>query len=142
VLSVGPAFGLERAVDREDPTLGVEPAIVSFIAARAIVAALATEPGLLLAASVFGGIGYALFLVGGVTWVSAHVPRELAATAQGIFQGVGTSLSQVTAAAAGGAIAAIAGIDGLFMISAGLGVMGATIVALAVGRSAAERYAS
>lgn len=106
----------------------------AFIAARSVVAALATSPEMLLAASIFGGLGFALFFVGGVTYVSQHVPPQLAATAQGIFQGVGSSLSQVAAAAVGGSIAALAGIDGLFLISAGLGVVATTIIALAVRR--------
>jgi PPP family 3-phenylpropionic acid transporter len=120
-----------------------------FLMARAVVAALATDPPMLLAASIFGGFGYALFLVAGVTYVSTHVPPELAATAQGIFQGVGSSLSQVTATALGGTIAAFAGIQGLFVVGVGLGVTATVIVAFAVrpGRAAnarpdpPERYA-
>ena len=112
-----------------------------FLMLRSVVAAIATSPGLLLAASVFAGLGYALFLVAGVVYVSTHVPRELAATAQGIFQGVGSSLSQVTAAALGGAVAGVAGIQGLFMLAAGLGVAATLIVAIAVRSSGPDRYA-
>ncbi|HJP90196.1 MAG TPA: MFS transporter [Candidatus Limnocylindrales bacterium] len=111
-----------------------------FLMARSIVAALATSPELLLAASVFAGFGYALFLVAGVVYVSTHVPPELAATAQGIFQGVGSSLAQVTAAAGGGAIAALAGLQGLFALAAGLGVGAMLIVAFAVRSSGPARY--
>ena len=103
-----------------------------FLMARSVVAALAIDPPMLLAASIFGGLGYALFLVAGVTYVSTHVPPELAATAQGIFQGVGSSLSQVTATALGGTIAAFAGIQGLFIVGATLGVAATAIVAFAV----------
>ena len=101
-------------------------------AARGVVAAIATDSTVLLAASVFGGLGYALFFIGGVTYVSQHVPPELAATAQGIFQGVGNSLAQVAAAAAGGAIAAIAGVAGLFALAAAIGLVGAITIGLAV----------
>ncbi|MEO8272874.1 MAG: MFS transporter [Chloroflexota bacterium] len=103
-----------------------------FLAARSVVAALATDPIGLLAASVFAGFGYALFFVGGVTYVSERVPSELAATAQGIFQGVGSSLSQVTAAVLGGLIAAAVGLQGLFGIAIALGIAGTAIIALAV----------
>lgn len=112
-----------------------------FLMARSVVAALATSPALLLAASVFAGLGYALLLVAGVVYVSTHVPPELAATAQGIFQGVGSSLSQVTAAVVGGAIAATAGIQGMFVLAAGLGVAATIIVAVAVRSSGPGRYA-
>ena len=104
----------------------------AFLMLRSVVAAFATSPELLLAASVFAGFGYALFLVAGVVYVSTHVPPELAATAQGIFQGVGSSLSQVTAAALGGTIAGVVGIQGLFGLAAGLGVAAMLIVGLAV----------
>jgi MFS transporter, PPP family, 3-phenylpropionic acid transporter len=109
-----------------------------FIAARSVVAALATSPEILLGASVLSGVGFALFFVGGVTYVSEHVPRELAATAQGIFQGVGNSFSNVVAAAAGGSIAAFAGIHGLFAAAAGLGVVGTVILVVAVRQAAAR----
>src|SRR5260370_9783235 len=36
VVGVGPALRLERAVDREDPALGAEPAVVPIVAARAV----------------------------------------------------------------------------------------------------------
>lgn len=104
----------------------------SLIAARSVVAALAPDSNVLLASAVFGGLGFALFLVGGVTFVSEHVPPELAATAQGIFQGVGNSLSQVVAAAAGGAVAAATGIAGLFAAAAAIGIVAALIIAAAV----------
>jgi len=107
-------------------------------AARGIVAALATDPAVLLAASIFGGLGFALFFIGGVTYVSQHVPPELAATAQGIFQGVGNSLAQVTAQALGGAVATLTSVAGLFAIAAGIGIVGAAIIGLAVRRTIAQ----
>ena len=103
-----------------------------FLVARSAVAALAQDPIVLLSAAVFGGVVFALFFVAGVTYVSTRVPPELAATAQGIFQGVGNSLSQVTAALAGGAIAAAFGIQGLFGLAVGLGVVGTAITAIAI----------
>jgi MFS family permease len=113
-----------------------------FLAARSVVAAVATDSTVLLAASIFGGLGYALFAIGGTTYVSEHVPPELAATAQGIFQGVGNNLAQVTAAAVGGAVAALAGVAGLFAIAAGIGVVGATIIWFAVRKEATQAAAS
>lgn len=109
------------------------------IALRSTMAALAPDAAVLLAASVFGGIGFAFFFVGGVLYVSEHVPPELAATAQGIFQGIGTSLSQVVAAATGGAIAAAAGLSGLFAVGAALGVLGTLVIVLALRARAQPR---
>ena len=109
-----------------------------FIAIRSVVAAVATDAPMLLSAAVFGGLGFALFFVGGVTYVSTRVPPQLAATAQGIFQGIGSSLSQVTASLLGGALAAVLGIQGLFGVAIAVGVAGTAIVAVAVrsGRAA------
>ena len=113
-----------------------------FLLARAVVASLAMTPEPLLVASALAGVGYALFLVAGVVYVSTHVPPELAATAQGIVQGVGSSLAQVTAAAAGGTIAAVTGLQGLFILAAGLGVAATVVVAIAVRSSGPDRYAA
>jgi len=66
------------------------------------------------------------------------VPPELAATAQGIFQGVGNSLAQVTAQALGGAVATLTSVAGLFAIAAGIGIVGAAIIGLAVRRRIAQ----
>ena len=112
-----------------------------FLAARAILAAIATDSGVLLAASIFGGLGFALFAIGGTTYVSEHVPPELAATAQGIFQSVGNNMAQVTAAAVGGSVAALTGVAGLFAIAAGIGIVGATILSLAVRKEAGQAAA-
>jgi MFS family permease len=110
----------------------------ALLAARSIVAALAPDATTLLAASIFGGFGYALFFIGGVTYVSEHVPPELAATAQGIFQGVGNSLSLVVSAVAGGAAAAVFGVAGLFVVAAWIGILAATIIAFSVRRGATQ----
>src|SRR5258706_12280510 len=102
-----------------------------FIAGRSILAASANQPAVLLAASVLGGVGFAFFLVGGVTYVSEHVPSRLAATAQGIFQGVGNSMGQVVASAVGGSRAAFPGIRGLFVFAPRLGTLGPPVIAVA-----------
>jgi alkanesulfonate monooxygenase SsuD/methylene tetrahydromethanopterin reductase-like flavin-dependent oxidoreductase (luciferase family) len=105
---------------------------VALIGLRSLGATLASDPAMVVLAGVFAGLGFALFVVGGVTYVSQRVPRELAATAQGIFQGVSSSLSQVVAAATGGAIAATVGIAGLFAVGTVLGGVATLIIALAV----------
>ncbi len=104
----------------------------AFIALRSALASVAADPALLVVASGIGGIGYALFLVGGVTFVAEHVPAHLAATGQGIFQGVTLSLSQVVAAAAAGLAAGIVGIAGMFAIAAVVGAAATVVVAIAV----------
>jgi hypothetical protein len=48
---------------------------------------------------------------------------------------------EVSAAALGGAIAGVSGIQGLFILAAGLGVGATAIVALSVRSSGPDRYA-
>jgi PPP family 3-phenylpropionic acid transporter len=103
----------------------------AFLGLRSVLAAVATDPVFLVMASGIGGVGYALFLVGGVTYVADHVPAHLAATAQGIFQGVSISASQVVAAAVSGVLAGALGIQGLFVLAAAAGVGAVGIIALA-----------
>lgn len=120
--SLAARFGAERIL----------VAGAAIFAVRAVLAGLTTDPAVLVFGAGMGGVGFALFLVGGVTWVSRHAPPELAATAQGIFQGVTISLSAVVAAATGGAIATLFGLAGLYLLAAGLGAIAAGIIALAV----------
>src|SRR5262245_10781171 len=74
-------------------------------AIRAFVAGVATSPDALILVSAIGGVGFALTLVGGVTFVSRLAPPELQATAQGVFQGSTTSFGSITA----GVLAAVLG---------------------------------
>ena len=103
-----------------------------FLVMRSSLAAAATTPEVLVIASTIGGIGYGLFTVGAVTYVAQRVPPHLAATGQGVFQGVALGLSGVVAAAAGGVVAGSIGISGMFALAAGVGLLGAAVVALAV----------
>ncbi len=107
--------------------------------ARAVVAGIADQPALLVLASGVSGVGFACFLVGGITYVARHAPPELAATAQGIFQGVTVSLAQVSAAAVGGAVGAVTGLARLYLLAAVVGAVGVAIVVLAVGPGSATR---
>ena len=123
-------FGAERLV----------VAGAAMFALRALVAGLTGDPAVLVAASAIGGVGYALFLVGGVTHVSLRAPTQLAATAQGAFQGT-VSLGQVAAASLGGIVAGGLGIEGLFLVCAALAGVAVWLVAVTVGSSSRARVA-
>jgi hypothetical protein len=77
--------------------------------------------------------------VGGVTFVAEHVPAQLVATGQGIFQGVTLNLSHVVAAAGAGILASELGIAGMFAVAVAVGFGGAVVVALGVLPGAAAR---
>ena len=104
------------------------------IALRTGISGVANDPLVLVLASGLGGIGYALYTVGGVTFVANRVPPELAATGQGIFQGAALGLSGVLAAAVGGVVAGVLGIAGMFAAAGVIGLAAALVVAVAVLR--------
>ena len=78
-------FGVERLI--------VAGAVITF--ARQVANAVFTAPALLLACSLVQGAGYALILIGGITFVSLRAPKGTAATAQAILSGVTVSLAAI-----------------------------------------------
>jgi MFS family permease len=92
-----------------------------------------------VALSGINGIAFALFLVGGVTYVSRHAPPAIAATVQGVFQGVGIGLAQLLGAGVGGAIAGQVGLSGMYLVAAALGGVAVVVVAAAVSAPRATR---
>lgn len=91
-------------------------------AVRALASALIVDPSLIVAAAPFGGIGFAFFYIGTVTWVSGSVGRGVQATAQGVFTGTAQSIGQIGGSIIGGAIGAQFGLPTLFGI-AGVGYL-------------------
>jgi MFS family permease len=114
-------FGVERLV-----LVGV-----GFTVARQIANVVFTEPSTLLACSLLQGAGFALLLVGGVTFVSRQAPRGTAATAQGLLSAV-TVLASIIGSGVGGQVAGLIGIRGLYGVSVGLGLLGIVMISAAV----------
>ena len=97
-------------------------------AVRAGLWALTSDPLLFVAIAPLGGIGFALFYVGTVTYVSRAVPPSVQATAQGLFSGTAFSIGSILGAILGGQVAAAITIPGLFAVSAAVTAAGAGIV--------------
>ena len=120
---------------------GVERLLVFgalMFALRAAGYALTDDAALLIAISGLAGVGFALFLVGGVTYVGSKAPQGLAATAQGILTGVSFGLATVLGSGLGGAVAGALTIPGLFAACALLGLLATVGVHLAVSRARHE----
>ena len=115
-------FGVERLI-----VVGALVLVVRQVANVAF-----TDPSLLIAFALFQGIGYSLMLIGGVTFVSLQAPKGTAATAQGIFTGVASSLSSILGSGLGGQLAGILTIRGLFAVSACTSAAAVVLIALAV----------
>jgi PPP family 3-phenylpropionic acid transporter len=115
-------FGVERLI--------VAGAVVLVV--RQVANVVFTDPGWLIAFSLFQGVGYALMLIGGITFVSRQAPRGTAATAQGIFTGVASSLASILGSGLGGQLAGLLTIRGLFAVSACTSVAAIVLIALAV----------
>ena len=71
--------------------------------------------------------------VGGVTVVAARAPAGLGGTAQGLFS-ASAGLATILGSLGGGAVAGALGIRGLFGVAAGVGLIGAGMLALALLR--------
>ena len=115
--------------------IGVERLILivaGITVAREIANVTFTIPTVLLACSILQGAGYALLVVGGVTFVSRHAPRGTAATAQGLLSGATVNMAAIIGSGVGGQIAGLLGIRGLYVISVVLGMLGIAMIAGAV----------
>ncbi len=107
-------------------------------AVRALGSALAGSPWLIVAASPFGGIGFAFVYVGTVSWVAGAVPRSVQATAQGIFTGTANFIGVIAGSVLGGAVGAAFGLPQLFVVSAAGYAVGGVLVWSAIGRPTAR----
>jgi PPP family 3-phenylpropionic acid transporter len=104
---------------------------------RALLTALVPSAELIVAAALFGGVGFAFVYLGTVSWVAGSVRREVQATAQGIFSGTSVSIGAIGGSILGGAIGGRLGLPALFLIAAVGYATGAVLVWIAIGRSAA-----
>jgi PPP family 3-phenylpropionic acid transporter len=114
---------------------GVERLVVVGAAAfglRAALWGLAPSPIVALLVSPLGGVAFAFFYVGIVTFVARVIPPEAQATAQGVYSGMTFSLGSVVGAVLAGALAPILGLPGLFLAAAGATFVGTAVVARGV----------
>jgi PPP family 3-phenylpropionic acid transporter len=103
-------------------------------AARGAAFALAGQPAVLVAVAPLGGVGFAFFYVGTVTYVARTAPREIAATAQGIFSGTAFSLGSILGAVIAGQLAGVLTLPALFATSALGTLVAAGVVRWSIGR--------
>jgi PPP family 3-phenylpropionic acid transporter len=97
-------------------------------AARTVGWALVSDPLLFVLIAPLGGVAYALFYVGTVTYVSRAVPAAVQATAQGIFTGTAFSMGTILGSVVGGQLASLLTIPGMFAVAAVGTLAGAGIV--------------
>jgi PPP family 3-phenylpropionic acid transporter len=99
---------------------------------RAALWGLAPSPIVALLVSPLGGVAFAFFYVGIVTFVAGAIPAEAQATAQGVYSGMTFSLGSVVGAVLAGALAPILGLPGLFLAAAAATFVGTVVVARGV----------
>jgi PPP family 3-phenylpropionic acid transporter len=102
---------------------------------RAAAVALVTSPWAVVAVSPLGGIGFAFFYVGTVTWVAGAVTRRVQATAQGVFTGTAVSIGAIGGSIIGGLIGGAFSLPTLFGLAAAGHVVGVGVVWGAIGRA-------
>lgn len=104
----------------------------ALFALRAVAVAVITAPLVLVALMVVHGAAFALFAVGGVTYVSRRAPTGAAATAQGVLTATWTGLAMIVGSGLGGQLAGAMGIGQMYAIAAVVGAVGVLAVALAL----------
>jgi PPP family 3-phenylpropionic acid transporter len=109
-----------------------------FLLLRGIVVVLSADPLIVVGSFALHGAGYALLLVGGVTYVAAQSPRGSAATAQGVLAGVVTGLAQAIGPGVAGVIAGATSIHTMFIVAAVASTLGVVAVAFAVATRARQ----
>jgi PPP family 3-phenylpropionic acid transporter len=121
-------FSFDRIVRRVRPEWLVVVGVIAF-AARAAGFALSPSVPLVLLMVPLGGVGFAFFYVGTVTYVARTAPPRLQATAQGIYSGTAFSVGTILGSTIGGQVGAALGLRTLFGVCA----MGAALAAVVIG---------
>ena len=98
-------------------------------ALRAAAIVLTNDPLLLTLTMALHGAAFALFLVGGVSYVSERAPAGAAATAQGMLVAIAFGLAQIIGPGIGGLLAADGGLLRTFTVSGA----GSVLAVLALG---------
>jgi PPP family 3-phenylpropionic acid transporter len=140
---VGSAFALSAVV--EVPTMLVFPFLVRrvslsrvmilgavFFLLRTVVLLVSNDPYVATAAMALHGIGNALLLVGGITYVASMAPVSRATTAQGLFLAVVAGLAAAIGPAIAGFIADATSLQAMFFVAAIVSVVGIAALTLAV----------
>jgi MFS transporter, PPP family, 3-phenylpropionic acid transporter len=103
-------------------------------ALRALALALVDDPLLATLTMVLHGIGFALVLVGGVTYVARHAPAAAAATAQGILSAIVFSLALMIGPTVGSFTAAAWGPTAMFILSCVAGFAAVPLLWMAIAQ--------
>src|SRR5918999_530050 len=142
---VGAAWALGALV--EIPIMWAYPAIASRVgterllvagavalALRAATISFVDDPLLVTLTMALHGIGFALMLVGGVTYVARHAPPAAAATAQGILSATVFGLALVIGPGLGGLAAGAWGLPTMFVLATLIGSVAVVAMVLAMSR--------
>jgi MFS family permease len=108
----------------------------ALLLARTALLLATNDPYVAAASMALHGAGFALLLVGGITYVARHAPPRAGATAQGVLAGVVVGLAQAIGPGLSGVIAGSAGIETAFTVALALSAVGlvALVVAVRLGR--------
>jgi MFS transporter, PPP family, 3-phenylpropionic acid transporter len=127
-------FSFHRIVARVGPERLIVIGVMAY-ALRAAGFAIAPTVPLTIAVAPLGGVGYAFFYVGTVTFVSRKAPARLQATAQGIFSGAAFSVGTILGSTVGGQLAGSLGLRGLFGVCAVGAALAAVVIATGLSTS-------
>ena len=104
-----------------------------FLLVRAVTIALFVDPLAVTLTMAVHGAGFALLLVGGVTYVARHAPPSASATAQGVLSGVVFGLAQALGPGIAGVVAGSLGLRSMFVVAAAASALAVVALAVALG---------
>ena len=111
------------------------------LALRAIALSLLSNPVAAALTMLLHGAGFALLLVGGVTYVSRLAPSGAAATAQGVLTAVVLSLAMIVGHGLGGLAAGAIGLPAMIALAAGAGAAAVVLIGVATAERRAPKPA-
>ncbi len=114
----------------------------AFLLLRVIALLLVHDRLIVAATMTLHGAGFALLLVGGVTYIARHAPVGAEATAQGLLSGITIGLSQALGPLVGGALAGSFGLPQMFDFPAVASAIAVVAMAWAVLRPTYGRRAT
>lgn len=114
---------------------------VSVIVLRSLLWWIAESPVAFIAVNLLSGASFTLMIVGTTSYVATRVPASLRATAQALFTSTTFAIGSIGGAIIGGQAAQLAGLQGVYPVSALIGLAGAVLAWWSIARPRAVEAA-
>ncbi len=107
---------------------------IAFVVLRSLLWWLASTPATFIAVTALSGFSFTLMLVGTTSYIATRVPATLRATAQALFTSTTYAIGQILGAIIAGQVAQVAGLGGVYPVSAAIALVGALLAWWSIAR--------